>query len=257
MRGAPSYYFSQPVVVNRYLQSIIRHPSFSRWAGSASSTRRPLVYILHTLFHRYPTNTCQPTHISPLVGIYTGTQCDTDVKLLDIFRLYEENKKVSAAGFVLRWSTSEGVPVNPLQAILNLDPSQVFRTCLAFSAHRGPAAVSTRDEQHNSLQRLYEPSFILSLCAQFLVGDLSSSSLSDWTAFFRTNATCVIIRTLSSNDLATRQIAVAQLAALANLLPVSVTVYVSLRPHLDLSNRQRSSLNAHMSTTSSDSSNLR
>ncbi|KAI0030390.1 ribosome 60S biogenesis N-terminal-domain-containing protein [Vararia minispora EC-137] len=219
----------KPVLVNRHLQSIIRHPSFYKHASPSSSSHGPLIHLVHALFHLHPTNTCQPSHIAPLSVAYGGSQSETDKRLLGIFRLYEETRKTSAAPFLARWSISDGSTTTSAQAIANLDPGQVFRTCLVFPAQEKETVLldSVRDSQLTS-QQLYDPFFVLSLCAQMLV-EFPPYSAAEWLSFFRTNVVSLIIRGLSSEDTPVRQIAAAQLSVLSTLLDVRLSPFIRMQ----------------------------
>jgi nucleolar pre-ribosomal-associated protein 1 len=211
----------QPALVNRHLQSVIQHPSFDKLAYPSSPARNSLLHLVHTLFYLHPTNTCQPSHIAPLPAVYGGSQSPADRHLFHIFRLYEETRKMSIAPFLARWSLADGsAATTPMQAVLNLDPNQVFRTCLAYPV-RPKETVLLDDVQgaHAAPQLLYDPLFAMSLCGQALVDGPPSSAL-DWVAFFRTNVVCLAIRGLSCEDGIVRQLAGAQLSALSSLLDV-------------------------------------
>ncbi|KIK77335.1 hypothetical protein PAXRUDRAFT_17577 [Paxillus rubicundulus Ve08.2h10] len=65
----------KPVVVNRLLQNILQHQHFFRICGTEgnSSLKNQVTFLLDALFRLHPTNSCQPSHIEPLVRIYGGT----------------------------------------------------------------------------------------------------------------------------------------------------------------------------------------
>jgi hypothetical protein len=57
--------------------------------GSEESSRRDLVVrFIVALFRLHPINTCQPSHVIPLLRIYGGTISASDRNQLSIFRLY-------------------------------------------------------------------------------------------------------------------------------------------------------------------------
>ncbi|VDC04040.1 unnamed protein product, partial [Peniophora sp. CBMAI 1063] len=203
----------KPVIVNRHIQSIVQHADFYRHIASSSPSRRSLVNLTHTLFHLHPSNTCQPSHIQPLVPAYTGSRSPSDRRIFGIFRLYEETRKVSVAPLFGQRSAADRAGGTCLQVLLGLDASQVFRTCLAFPA-RAKETVFAAGEGGApfAAEQVYEPAFVVALLGQALVGDMPRSAL-EWVAFFRTNVVCVAIRCLSSEDGEMRGVAVGCLAA--------------------------------------------
>ncbi|TFY75050.1 hypothetical protein EWM64_g8961, partial [Hericium alpestre] len=212
----------KPLVVNRHLQGIVQHSHFYRFVSVTSPCREAIVSVLHTLFHQHPTNTCQPSHIQPLMQVYGGTLSRSDRRLLSIFQLFEQTRKSSVAALLARWSCSGGLPSNDArEALSSMDPSQVFRSCMTFpwwrtveelDANVAPSA--TTDSQ------LYDPVFVALLCAQMLADSQPTSAL-DWVQFFRTNVVSLLIRSLSSKDDMLREMALTQIVAIVRALEVA------------------------------------
>ncbi|KAI0311527.1 ribosome 60S biogenesis N-terminal-domain-containing protein [Amylostereum chailletii] len=203
----------KPLLVNRHLQSIIQHPQFYKHADTTSVSRDAVINLVHTLFHLHPTNTCQPTHIQPLIPAYTGSHSTADRKLLDIFRLYETTRKTSVAPMLVGWSNVDVGTGDARQSIMSLDSNQVFRSCLSFSPRRKQDDIVPP----SMAQPPYDPAFVLSLCAQMLVECPPSTAL-EWVGLFRSNVVGLLIRTLSSEDVILRDLAFAQVAAISTLL---------------------------------------
>ncbi|KAF7288582.1 hypothetical protein HMN09_01387300 [Mycena chlorophos] len=206
----------KPLIVNRLLQSIIQHPHFFKVCGAAGPARAPLVHALHIIFNLHPANTCQATHIQPLIGIYRGTCSTPDRQLLEIFRLFETHRKVSVASLFAQWSSSEGgaTSANALEALQTLDAALVLRTCLHFPKWRTldtelDFEVSERFQDGS----LYDPVFVILLFAQTMAEKVPESAFA-WIEMFRTNVVGLLIRTLSCKDSRLREVARLQLAAL-------------------------------------------
>ncbi|CAK5281477.1 unnamed protein product [Mycena citricolor] len=202
----------KPLLVNRYIQSIIQHPHFFRACNAPS--RDALIAVLHVLFNWHPANTCQPTHIQPLVPIYRGTASASDRKLLSILRLFEDERKVSIAAFLSQWSPSVDVPsTGALEAVQSLDPVVVLRTCVHFPDWRKLAAGEAGVRESSSHAQIYDPVFLILLFAHAMAEDVPESAFA-WIQIFRTNVVSLVIRGLSSKDADLRHVAWAQLAAL-------------------------------------------
>lgn len=205
----------KPVVVNRYLQSILQHPLFFRLCPSTSqpegrSSREALINLIGVLFHSHPTNTCQASHIEPLVRVYTGSLSISDQRLFGIFRLFEETREMSVSSLLIRWSPlHDTVSSGALDAVQNLDANRVFRTCLSCSSRR---AISGTEDVYAG-EVLYDPIFLGLLISRILLDDLPEGALG-WVRLLRTNVVCVVIRGLSSRDAESRRISLGQLSAL-------------------------------------------
>jgi nucleolar pre-ribosomal-associated protein 1 len=207
--------------VNRHLQTVIQHPQFFKFSAThGSGSRDAIVELLYALFNLHPANTCQATHVEPLVRIYRGTLSPSDGKLLSIFRLFEMQRKASIASLLARWSPSaiQILSTSPLEAVQSLDPVLVLRTCLNFPRWRRleeplTGMASAHDKQ------LYDPVFLMLLFAQMFV-DCPPSSAFAWVELFRTNIVSLMIKTLSSKCAAIRDVALCQIAVLWQHLEV-------------------------------------
>ncbi|KAF7433677.1 hypothetical protein PC9H_005640 [Pleurotus ostreatus] len=201
----------KPVVVNRFLQNILQHPQFFKY--SSSSSREAIINLLSTLFHQHPANTCQPTHVEPLVRIYQGSLSVPDQQILAVFRLFEVERTTSMAPLLSSWSSSPDIPsADASEAIRTLDPGRVLRTCLGFPHWRRFEVQEVRAlSRHETL--LYDPVFLLLLFAQAMSESPPTSALA-WVELFRTNIICLVIRTLSSRDEKMREVALMQITAL-------------------------------------------
>lgn len=202
--------------MNRYLQSIVQHPHFFKVCTTAAH-RTPLrdqvIDALHILFNLHPANTCQITHVQPLVRIYRGTSSTSDRKLLSIFQLFETQRKVSVASLLGQWSATPEVPSsNILEAVQSLDAILVLRTCLHFPKWRCLADQTSFLENLRDAQ-LYDPVFLILIFAQAMAEKIPDSAFG-WIELFRTNVVSLLIRALSVKDEHLREVARAQLAAL-------------------------------------------
>jgi nucleolar pre-ribosomal-associated protein 1 len=184
-------------------------------ADAPSFAREPLVQLLHTLFYTHPINTCQPSHITALTRLYKGTLSLPDQLLFTIFHLYERRRKESTASIFCAWSTSP----NTVNAIINLDASKVFRTCIAFPTRR-PCDGSVVNELFTKEDDLYDPLFLTLLAGQFLMqkGTIFST---DWLQLFRSNIFSLLICVLTSRDEEFRKVAAITLGGLFQRVQVS------------------------------------
>jgi nucleolar pre-ribosomal-associated protein 1 len=212
----------KPLIINRFIQSIIQHPQFFRVVGVSSPCREGISELLHVLFHIHPWNACQPSHIQPLVPIYHGTLSSSDRRLLDIFKLFEIHRKTSVVGLLERWSSTTSSSSNALEALLALDSIQTLRTSLSYPRWR---RLSTQTEKHSGQldAQLYDPVFILLLFSTMLSSHVPDSTFS-WIELFRTNVVGVIIRSLSSKDSKIREVAMVQISGLWQCLEVGLLV---------------------------------
>ncbi|KAF8331396.1 ribosome 60S biogenesis N-terminal-domain-containing protein [Cantharellus anzutake] len=193
----------KPVASNRLLQSVLHHPDFPvlttarKRLPSENDTRSPITSLLHALFFMHPENSCQPTHVAPLIGVYGGTLSTSDRKIISILRLFERERRLSVMAIVKNWNGSSG-PVSHtsvVDAITNLDPEVVMRTCLTPFVFGEPSMHSNAGRDEGAV---YEPQFIISLLnAASLEGGLTGSQ---WAQVFQTNAPCIAVRALSSDD---------------------------------------------------------
>lgn len=213
----------QPLVVNRYIQIIIQHPQFFRLCAAHTPyrSRKTCVDILFTLFNLHPANTCQVTHVQPLMRIYRGTISLTDRKLLAIFRLFEDQRRTSLSPLFSQWNgTADVISSNSLEAVQSLNPTLAFRTTVKFPDWR-------TFEQDNELSNIlgqedlvYDPLFLILLFAQMMEEDPPKST-AGWVELFRTNVIAMLIRTLASRDREIRQLALGQIAVLWEKLEVT------------------------------------
>ncbi|KAF9558394.1 hypothetical protein CPC08DRAFT_639060 [Agrocybe pediades] len=222
----------KPLVVNRHLQSIIQHPHFFRVCASSSSDfldlRETLIELLYRLFNLHPTNTCQVTHIEPLIKVYRGTLSNADLRILAIFQLFEGQKKLSVAPLLARWSTSSNTAAHTaLEALQSLDPVIVLRTCLNFPRWRrlSDQAEVTVDAEGSVL---YDPVFLMLLFSHMLA-DQPPSSAFGWIELYRTNVVSLFIRALSSRDGLIRDLALCQVVGLWKQME---TADLQERPHV-------------------------
>ncbi|KAF8519438.1 ribosome 60S biogenesis N-terminal-domain-containing protein [Gautieria morchelliformis] len=204
----------KPAAVNRHLQSIVQHAQLFRSADPSVSSRQPIIYLLHTLFHMHPTNTCQPSHIAPLTRLYGGTLSLSDRFLLSILNLYEIQRKESVASMFRSWSTTPSAPPSPdiIRAITSLDPAKVFRTCTAFPTRRrldghGLANLSISDDG------LYDPVFLSCLVAQLVLEHRELSS-TEWVQVFRSNIVSLVVCVFTSRNEDFRRVGATTLAGL-------------------------------------------
>ncbi|KAF8622432.1 hypothetical protein AX15_007016 [Amanita polypyramis BW_CC] len=212
----------KPLIVNRHLQSILQHPQFHKLCvvSGNSETRDAIVDLLHALFHLHPSNTCQVTHVEPLINVYRATVSPSDLKLFSIFQLFEEERKLSTAKLFGRWSTNpSALSSNYLEAIQSLDPSTVMRTCLHFPKWRRLEDQSRRSIENHDAQ-LYDPVFLILMFGDMLSENPPTSAFA-WVEMFRTNIVGLLIRSLSSKDAQIRDLSLCNLAALWKSLQVA------------------------------------
>ena len=182
-----------------------------------------MIEFLHVLFHLHPFNTCQISHIEPLVRVYRGTLSTSDLHILSIFQLFEEQRKLSVAALFSRWSSSPNATSHSaLEALQSLDPIIVLRTCLNFPRWR-PLEVQSSTNAEPQGTALYDPFFVMLLFSQMLSEQPPMSALS-WIELFRTNIVSLFIRALSAKDGRTRDYALCQIVALWKHMEVRIFV---------------------------------
>ncbi|EIN04336.1 hypothetical protein PUNSTDRAFT_146557, partial [Punctularia strigosozonata HHB-11173 SS5] len=209
----------KPVVINRYLQSILQHPDFLKLAASELHNHG-IIDIICALFHLHPSNTCQPSHIQPLVSLYRGTVTTTDFQLLSIFRMFEAERRVSVSSLLAQWSPTIGVKSrSAADALCSLKPSRVFRTCMQFPMWRRCRDTS-QTELRNDTQSpsVYDPVFVLSLCSRALNEESLYNSVPALVGLFRTNIVSLLVRALSAEDPDLRSNALDQISGINMLL---------------------------------------
>ncbi|KAJ7590818.1 ribosome 60S biogenesis N-terminal-domain-containing protein [Mycena floridula] len=203
----------KPLVVNRHLQSVIQHPNFLKVCSEKSRSRDACVKALYRFFFLHPMNTCQITHVEPLISLYHGTVSISDRMLLSIFRLFERQRKTSIGALFDQWSPAADVPRHSaLEAIQHLDPSTVFRTFLHFPQWR------TLEDQTSGWRQplepqMYDPVFLILLFGHALSETVPETAVG-WVELFRTNIVSLFVRGLSSKDDGVRQLALSQLTVL-------------------------------------------
>lgn len=187
--------------------------------SSAHVSRDAIVNALYVLFNLHPNNTCQATHVEPLVRIYRGTLSVSDGQILTIFRLFETQRKTSIAPLLSRWSSSPNLPsATSLDAIQSLDAIVVLRTCLNFPSWRRLEDSLTEQATAHDAQ-LYDPVFLILLLSQTLAENPPSSAFA-WVELFRTNIVSLLIKAMSSKDDGIRDAALCQLTGLWQYLVV-------------------------------------
>ncbi|KAM5540626.1 hypothetical protein V8D89_005657 [Ganoderma adspersum] len=208
----------KPVAVNRFLQTVVQHSKFYHYGAPTSPAGIParddIISFLHILFHLYPNNTCQPSHIEPLRRIYGGSLEVSDRRILSIFHLFEITRRISVASLLSQWSSSWDITSDSaLEALLSLDPSRVLKTCLEFPDRRmlSPDASETWSPGNP----LYDPVFILLLLSHT---EEAPTSALVWVQFFRTNVASLVLRSLSAKDPQLRELAWGQVASLCRAL---------------------------------------
>lgn len=177
----------------------------------------------------HPINTCQPSHVEPLAYIYSGTLSKTDRRLLSIFRLFEHQRKSSIASIIIRWHSPLNITSNTaLEALLALDPTRLFRTCLAYPAQRYFEDELDKQKGAGAYDdQIYDPVFVLLLVALMLLESPPASALA-WVQLCRTNVVCLLIRSLSAEDNGIRCAALCQITGLWKRLEVRVSTPVIL-----------------------------
>ncbi|KAL0578525.1 hypothetical protein V5O48_003468 [Marasmius crinis-equi] len=208
----------KPLIVNRHLQAMVQSPQFHRACREGGGTLRDsLLGVLHTLFHLHPSNTCQASHVEPLVHAYRGTLSIGDQKLLEIFQLFETEKRVSVASLLARWSPSDSDSSTSLEGLKALDGITVLRSCLRWPRWRAYDEHESVDTPREADDNLYDPVFLILFVAHVFASDPPKSAV-DWVEVFRTNIVGLLIRALSSKDKMIRRMSTEQLATLWRLL---------------------------------------
>ncbi|KAF8185167.1 ribosome 60S biogenesis N-terminal-domain-containing protein [Pholiota molesta] len=215
----------KPLIVNRHLQSALQHVQFFKLCARSSTDnpriREAIIELLHCLFKLHPHNTCQISHIEPLIRVYRGTLSRSDIQILSIFRLFEAQRKLSATALISRWSSASNTSTSILGSIV------VLRTCLNFPRWRqlGDQSDRTIDSTEAAL---YDPVFLMLLFSQMLA-DQSPMSAFGWIELFRTNVVSLFIRALSSKEGEIRDLAMCQIVGLWKLME---TADLQERPHV-------------------------
>ena len=169
-----------------------------------------LISALYSLFHTHPQNTSQPSHVSPLISVYRGTLSLPDRQLLDIFRLFEQNRKSSCSSIISQWTPTPNMPQSGiLNAITSLDAGILFATCTNFPQWRTLDSKPSLDPLTETQKALYDPFFIILLLGLVNQANGTTFTISgmDWVQFFRSNIVCVLIACLSSRQESLRTLA--------------------------------------------------
>ncbi|EAU82375.1 hypothetical protein CC1G_06685 [Coprinopsis cinerea okayama7 len=218
----------KPLVVNRYLQAIVQHPRFYRLLSTTASPeslsiKEAITSVLHTLFHLHPSNTCQVSHVEPLVRIYRGTLSKPDRRILDILQLFEGQRKLSVAELLAKWSNSQIASSvytpssSSLEAVQSLDATLVLQTALALPYWRHIDQRGLGVEAKGREEQLYDPVFLMLLFGHVLSENPPSGPIG-WIELFRTNVVGVVVRTLSSSHEPTRRLALSLLVGVWKLV---------------------------------------
>lgn len=156
----------------------------------------------------HPTNTCQPSHVAPLVKIYGGTMSRSDRLLLSIFRLFEQYRRISIATLLHQWSAqSTGTTNRALDALLSLESTVVFHTCAAFPHRTVLSTLSKKPDQTLDVPSLYDPMFVLLLLGRVIGDDQASLTGLDLVQILRTNAVGLAMCALGSREAEIRKLA--------------------------------------------------
>ncbi|ESK84671.1 nucleolus protein [Moniliophthora roreri MCA 2997] len=221
----------KPLIVNRNLQGIVQSADFHRACGG--SLRGPFIDVVSELFHMHPSNTCQPSHLESLVAIYRGTLELADRKLLEIFQLFEREKRISVAALLSKWSSSGGVNTNAatssLDALRSLDSIMMFQTYSRYPQWRryNPDDTQSGPEQGKE-GTLYDPIFVILLVGH-VFSESPPKSAVEWVEVFRTNVIGLMIRALSARDEKLRDIVKLQIALIWKCLE---TADMLEKPHV-------------------------
>ncbi|KAG8812996.1 hypothetical protein FRC17_001713, partial [Serendipita sp. 399] len=198
----------KPAVCNRFIQAILHHSQFLVVTSHNAPARDSLITVLYHLFVMHPQNTCQPSHITPLIQVYRGTLSNSDLSLLDIFRLFEQHRKYSVTSLMASWSPDSGVvSTDILYSITSLNANLIFATCVEFPQWRKTQG-SPSVNPGASKGLLYDPLFILLLLHSFLSTKDSRRPLTalDWVGLLRTNIASLAVASLSARHEGTRDL---------------------------------------------------
>jgi nucleolar pre-ribosomal-associated protein 1 len=213
-------------VINRYIQNLLQHPRFTEYGGSGIKHSRQLRELigdfLYSLFQSHPSNTCQPSHVEPLLTLYQGTLSRADRTLLSIFQLFESQRAASVGSLFARWTGSPGYnnSANPLDALRSLDSVAIFRTCLSFPRTRRLDGFS-RSSRSLEDEHIYDPVFVILLFSRAIRLSPPATALV-WVEVFRTNVVSLLICALSGKHSELRELALTQLSCLRSTLEVGV-----------------------------------
>jgi nucleolar pre-ribosomal-associated protein 1 len=207
-------------VVNRYIQNLLQQLQAVDFARKSSRVQELTAELLHELFASHPMNTCQPSHIEPILSLYRGTLSTCDLHLLSIFQLFESQRAASIGTLISRWSSAAGLnqSASPLRAVQSLDSTMTFRTCLSFPRTRQLTGYRQRSRNDGG-QSIYDPVFVMLLLSRALQVEPPSSA-TGWVELFRTNVVSLLIAALAAKHTKLREVAVNLLATLRATLEV-------------------------------------
>ena len=214
----------QPAIVNKLLQRVINDSSFNKLA--LSKNRKMLTILVECLFKKHPYNSCQPSHVTPILSIYGGTTSDSDLRILSIFRLFEEQRRLPVSSLLARWRPTY-IDMNTddmFSAISSLDPIFMFRSCHLFPHKRTDIPDHSYMEQKEDC---YDPYFALSLLNQSMANGSQINPLR-WVELLRTNIFSLTVRCLSVRDLSLRRNAYILLGSLWERLKVRFCSYFDM-----------------------------
>jgi len=197
----------QPVSINRYLLLLGQH------SGLTKFPRKPLIQLFYHLFLTHPSNTCQLAHVEPLIALYRGTMLMEDRMLLQIFQMFERERRLSAGSIFSAWSGREGTSGGVVDAVLTLDNSSVLHTCLHFPDDYKIADGNLLE----GTESLIDPVFAILLTSQALAAGLGNNTVE----FFRTGVVGLVIRALSAIEESVRMLALEVLSKLWKMFEAS------------------------------------
>jgi nucleolar pre-ribosomal-associated protein 1 len=213
--------------VNRYIQNILQHPRFAETGqGNVEHLWEQTAKFIYALFFTHPVNTCQPSHVEPLLGLYRGTMSEVDRTLLSIFQLFETQRAASVASLFSRWTASPGhnTAGTALDALRSLDSVTMFRTCLSFPRARTMSGHS-RTSRDDIERHIYDPVFATLLFSQTIRRHPPETALV-WVEVFRTNVVSLMICALSAKYAEVRELALNQIATLRTVLKVRLCLFM-------------------------------
>jgi nucleolar pre-ribosomal-associated protein 1 len=202
---------------------VVNNPRFNKIAKSPA--RDSLVVFLDALFFKHPQNTCQTSHVIPLIHIYGGSSSTTDRRLLAIFALFEKERHISVASLLSRWSPN-GISIDKTTAsvtnvLLSLDPSLVFRSCQQlWSHHDRDQDQFGRKRQNELIELTYDPQLLLGFTSHLIHQSAGLKAL-EWVELFRTNVFSFLLCCLSAKDRSIRNVARIMFGTVSERLQVS------------------------------------
>ncbi len=165
---------------------------------------------LSALFRKHPFNTCQPSHVSPLMRLYKGTASRADRKILGILHLFERERKMSVVSLLAQWhpeSSSPNDASSPVELLCALNSTVVFQSAILLSNRR---TLENFEEETASEEdgddRSYDCILLLMLLAHIISHAPPTKHVS-WLGLFRSNVFSVALRCLSLKDWTLRKLA--------------------------------------------------